>query len=142
MVLKQSLFGNASRALKLWAASTHRTAVNQYHLFSRLLAEWDTQSCHHNQRLIPGEDGEESGSQLAVPVHMKPAGLCAALQVLRGGGGGVLHCYSRWHIKGPPRPTFETPGDSESHFLAIEMTASLFLHTGGRLLLSVVGNLP
>lgn len=141
MVLKPSLFGNASRALKLWAASTHRTAVNQYHLFSGLLAEWDTQSCHHVQRLIPGEDGEESGSQFTVPVPLKPAGPCAALQVLRGGGG----CYTATPdgtSRGPPRPTFETPGDSESHFLAIEMTASLFLHTGGRLLLSVVGNLP
>lgn len=58
------------------------------------------------------------------------------------GGGGVKSCHSRWPIKGPPRPKFETPGDSESHFPAIEMTASLFLHTGGRLLLSLVGNLP
>lgn len=92
------------------------------------------------QDLIPGADWGEAKTQLAVPLCFWQVEPRATLQVLRE--EGVLNFYSRWHIKGSPRPKSETPGDSESHFLDREMTASLFLHTGGRLLLSLVGKLP
>lgn len=143
MVLKQSLFGDASRALKLHSLGC-LVPLNSCQSTSSFLGSLGGVG-HTKLPSHPASLPWRGWGRVRKSISSASALVASWVLCCPAGAEGrwrVLHYYSRWHIKGPPRPTFETPGDSESHVLAIEMTASLFLHTGGRLLLSVVGNLP